>query len=168
MPAASRLISQYLSNGSTTNANGDYSGAGDDEFFYQATEPTSIERMIISLEDTTGMQANEYGDTGSALGEGILVYHKAVEGNVVVDLTGGVPITTNSNWGALCFDVDVKSWGTTPTNELLLVRWTFSRSGVPLILEVGERISVLVRDSLVGLVSHRFLIQGFHRGTMVL
>jgi len=166
MTAASRLISQYLSNGTTTSANGNYSAAGDDEFFYQATEASSIHRLIVSAYDTAGMQAQEYGNIGAALGEGILVYHKGVAGDTIVDLTGGVPITTNAEWGALCYDVDVKTWGS--GNELLVVRWTFANTGVPLILEKGERISVLVRDDLTGLLEQRFLIQGFHRGNQTL
>jgi hypothetical protein len=129
-----------------------------------APEPGSvfkIHRMIVSLEDTSGMIAGGYGDIGSPLSEGITVKVGNRDG-VKLDLTDGVPIKTNSGWGRLCYDVDIKSWGTTPTNELLVVRWTFSKSGAPIVLNgrKGEYLYVTFDDDLDELISHYFLVQG--------
>ena len=165
-----RLLSRFLdTNGDgtgTKNANGNYSGAVE-EFYIQpaADEVMQIARLLISIEDTTGMQANEYGDLGSALGNGITIEEER-NGTVVTDFTDGVPITTNAEWGTLCYDVDVKSWGQTPTNELLVARFTFARSERNVRLEgtspTPDRLVVSLNDTLTGLIRHTFMVQGFY------
>ena len=166
---AHRILSRYLdTNGDgtgTKDAIGNYSGAVE-EFYIQpgATEVFHILRMIVSIEDTTGMQPEEYGNLGNALSNGVSVGYE-VDGVEAVDLTDGLPIKTNAQWGSLCYDVDVKNWGNTPTDELVVVRWTFARSGTNIRLSgfnaTPDRLVVSLNDSLIGLVAHRFLVQGF-------
>lgn len=146
----------------TIDFNGDYrdpEGSGPEVAYVTAAKAITIERMLVSVGDTAGMQAQEYGNLGAALGNGIevkLYDHNDVE---VVDCTDGEPITTNSEWGALCFDVDLKTWGA--GNELLVVRWTFAKSGSPLKLDPGWYLAIeLGADNLSGLLSHRFQVQG--------
>lgn len=143
----------------TIDATGDYSAAAED-FYFEATEGTTIHRMIVSVGDTTSMQAQEYGNIGSALANGITVKLYNEHGALYEDLTDGQPVTTNSEWGALCYDADVKAWGA--GNELLVVRWTFSNSGRPLHLGTSAKLVVQVNDDMTGLLSHRFMIQGYH------
>jgi len=157
-----KMISRYLDtvgDGSgTKNANGDYSGA--EEIFFIAPPAGStydIARLIISAYDTTGMQAQEYGNLATALDPGIVVRVSNGDG-VINDLTDGVPIKTNAEWGALCYDVDVKSWGS--GNELLVVRWTFAKSGIDVHLGSSEKLEVVLNDDFEGLLSHRFMVQG--------
>jgi hypothetical protein len=157
-----KMISRYLDtvgDGSgTKNANGDYSES--EEIFFitpSAGSTYDIARMIVSVYDTTGMQAQEYGNLATALDPGIVVRVSNSEG-VINDLTDGVPITTNSGWGALCYDVDVKSWGS--GNELLVVRWTFAKSGVDIHLSLNEKLEVVLNDDFQGLLSHQFMVQG--------
>ena len=78
-----------------------------------------------------------------------------------VDLTDGVPVKTNAQYGGLCYDVDVKSWGS--GDELLTARLTFTKFGQYIRLDgaVNGRLVVTVNDDLDGLISHRFLAQGF-------
>lgn len=162
-----RLISRYLDtagDGSgSKNANGDYSVSGLGEtIFYIAPESTQVfevARLIVSVYDTATMQAQEYGNLGGALGNGITVRVSDSSG-VVNDLTDGVPITINAEWAALCYDADLKSWGS--GNELLGVRWTFAKSGEPVRLagKLGEKLEVVLNDDLTGLISHRFMAQG--------
>jgi hypothetical protein len=145
--------------GGTKNWNGDYTTPDQAILAAGATEQLAVARMIVSVGDTTGMTAQEYGNLGAALGNGIEVKHYAADGTTVLnDLTDGVPITTNSEWGALCYDVDVKSWGS--GNELLVARWTFRNSGQPIHLQPGESIRVLLSDDLQGLLSQHFMFQG--------
>ena len=160
------LISQYLdTNGDgtgTTNANGDYSSALDEFYIEPASDETYlIARIIISVEDTAGMTAEEYGNLGSALTNGVEIQERDGTG-VVTDFTDGVPIKANFQWGALCYDVDIKSWGTTPTNELLVARYSFNKfgDGVTVTGELGERLTVRLNDDFTGLISHRFMVQG--------
>lgn len=157
------ILSRYLdTNGNgtgTKNANGDYSGAVE-EFYIeaQAGENLEIARMIVSVEDTGGMQAQEYGNLGSALTNGIEVKVLNEHDTVIMDLTDGIPIKTNAQWGIICYDVDVKSWGA--GNSLLLVRWTFAKSGQLIYLEEGQKLVVYLNDDLDGLLFHYFMVQG--------
>lgn len=165
-----RIISRYLDlNGDGSgakNANGDYSTVAD-IFYIQppATQDYLLTRLIVSIEDTQGMQAEEYGNLGAALTNGITVRVQDDSGTLV-DLTDSAPVKTNAKWGALCYDVDLKSWGA--GDELILVRWTFSRSGRDVLLrgDRNERLEVVLNDNLTGLISHEFLVQGNLRATL--
>ncbi len=147
----------------TKQATGNYATVSD-IFYIQppAAVDYFITRLVIGVEDTTGMQAEEYGNLGAALTNGITVRLQD-SGGTVLDLTDGLPVKTNAGWGQLCYDVDLKSWGA--GNELLLVRWTFERAGQPLRLE-GEdsgRLEVVLNDDFTGLLAHTFQVQGYQR-----
>lgn len=146
----------------TKNANGNYSTP---DIFY--IEPSSdrlflINRMIVCIEDAAGMRAERYGSLSDALTNGIIVRVSDNSG-VKQDLTDGIPVKTNAGWGTLCFDVDVKTWGA--GDELLLVRWTFQRSGVPIPLNgaKGEKLEIYLQDDFTGIVNHYFFAQGRER-----
>jgi len=160
---AKEIISQYLdtlgTGLGTTNATGNYSSSAEIFYFEASRGETAIERMIVSIEDGQNMRAEHYGTLGGALTNGVIVRHVRANGDVLIDFTGGVPVTQNGLWGSLCYDVDVKAWGA--GNELLLVRWTFAKSGIPVKLLVGDRLEVVLNDNFTGLVTHRFLVQGF-------
>lgn len=145
----------------TKNANGNYAGGA--TIFRLAPAASTIyrvARMMISIGDTKGMVAEEYGDLGSALGNGVIVrVHNG--SSTVLDITDNLPVTTNGEWGRVCFDVDIKSWGN--TNELLVARWTFMRAGQYLRLDgdASEELQVVLEDNLTGLLSHHFFAQGY-------
>lgn len=154
------IFSRYLdTNGDgtgTKNANGNYSSAA--ETFY-IDGPLTITRMIVSVEDTGGMQAEEYGNLGTALTNGITIdIDSGGLDNELVDLTDGEPIKTNAGWGQLCYDVDLKSWGA--GDDLLVVRWTFDKSGAPIKLGDDDRLEITLNDDFSGLIGHYFLVQG--------
>lgn len=159
----SHWISQNLSNGSTHNAIGNYAGAVEQFTWAPGNNFRAlIHRMIVLVEDAGAFDANKYGN-GIVLTNGISVYVRDGDDAVVANLTPTIaPVKTNAEWGALCFDVDVKEWGT--GNEILLVRWTFERAGIALLLDgdEGHYISVELNDTYVNLVQHRFLIQGYY------
>jgi len=159
------LLSRFLdTNGDDTgtkNANGDYSGA--EEIFYiqpGAAQVFRLARMIVSIEDTSGMAARDYGNITNGLTNGVQVRNQNDSGTLV-DLTDGLPVQDNSSWGQFCYDVDLKTWST--GNELLVVRWTFSKFGqfVRLNGANNERLEVVLNDNLSGLVRHYFLVQGY-------
>lgn len=165
----SRRLDRYLDTTGdgtgTKNAGGvgaDFSG-GATEFLIApaAGEVFVLGRMIVTVEDTTGFSAGEYGNLGAALGTGVGVYVRDGSGDVQ-DLTDGVMITTNAEWGRMCYDVELKTWGA--GNEFLVVRWTFTNAaGRPVVLDGdnGEYFCVELADDLTGLVSHYFLVQGY-------
>ena len=118
----------------------------------------SVERLIVSVSDTTGFTAQKYGNL-AALTNGIEIKLMDDDGEVL-DLTDEIPVKTNAQWAQLCYDVDVKSWGS--GDELLVVRWTFSKAGAPLILNCNKNayLAVYLDDNLDGLLSHYFMVQG--------
>lgn len=148
----------------TKNAIGDYSTA--DTLYIQPAAGTvyRIERMLVSIEDGVGMRAERYGGLAAALTNGVTV-RVADDSGTILDLTDGLPIKSNAGWGSYCYDVDIKAWGA--GNELLLVRWTFAKAGVPLRLDGdnNERLEVILNDDMTGLVSHYFMVQGLDEGT---
>lgn len=146
----------------TKNAIGDYSGA-EEEFFIApaAGQIFHIARLLVTVEDTAGFAAAEYGNLGSALTNGIKLEVRTGASTTVLDFVDAEPITTNAEWGTFNFDVDVKTWGA--GNEFLLARWTFSKTDGALRLDgdAGERLSIILEDDLTGLVTHKFLVQGY-------
>lgn len=160
------LLYEYLDtvgDGSgTKNANGNY---GAPTLFRIAPPPGvvyRIARMIVSIEDTSGMVADEYGNLGAALSNGVVM--RVHDGSkTIIDLTAGLPVKTNAQWGSVCYDVDLKSWGVTPSDDLLIVRWTFTRAGKFITLDGdnNEELQVMLNDNLSGLIAHYFFVQGY-------
>lgn len=150
----------------TKNANGNYSVTSDDfKITPPAGERYAISRMIVEVEDTSGMQAEEYGNLGAALTNGIQVLVVDDGDTTILDLTDGEAIKTNAGWGSHCYDVALKSWGA--GDELLLARWTFARTGSRLLLESGYSLLVRLNDDFTGLVGHYFFVNGirYDKGT---
>jgi hypothetical protein len=150
----------------TKDAIGDYSVTqGVFKIAPAAGEVFRIHRLLVYIEDTAGMTSSEYGNLGSALPNGVqLRIHNGT--STVLDLLDGVPVTVNGEWGGLCYDVALKSWGA--GNDVLLVRWTFTNAGAPLRLDgdATEELQVLLDDNLTGLIHHRFQVQGFQEGVI--
>ena len=146
----------------TKDAIGNYSGA-EEEFFIAPPAGTvyQINRLIVEVRDGNGMRAEHYGTLGAALTNGIEVQTRTGVSTTVIDLSDGLPITTNAEWGGLCFDAEVKAWGA--GDDFLLVRWTFASSGGNIRLDgdSGERLAVILNDDLTGLGSHTFMAQGY-------
>lgn len=144
------------------NANGDYS-LGEEIFYIQPPEDENYEihRIIVSIEDTSGMQASEYGNLATALATGVKLRLQDDTGTIL-DFTNGDPITTNAQWSALCYDVDIKTWGA--GNELLVARLTFKHFGQPVLLRGrnNERLEAVFNDNLSGLIEHHFMVQGLN------
>ena len=152
------------------DTNGDGSGNKDAIGNYLAT-PTDfylqppagyiyrISRIIVSVEDTTVMQAQEYGNLGGPLTNGIAI--KYTRNDEEIFLTDDHTIKTNADWGAFAFDVDIKAWGA--GNEFLVTRWTFSKSGqfVRLVGNAGDKLVASLSDNFTGLINHHFLAQGY-------
>lgn len=158
-------VVRYCSDDGTTtgakNANLEFATA--DEWYVEAAagETLVFKRIMISYEDTSGMQANEYGNLGSALSNGIEMKVYDDSGNVKSDLTDGVPIKTNAQWANLAGpDTDVKAWGASPTDQLFIVRFTFSKFSDGIKLYPGWKYVVHLNDDVRGLITHYFILQG--------
>ncbi len=167
-----RIWSQTLSTG------GDGTGTSDFIGNYAATAVTGllrapagdtfhVARMIVFLQDGNGMKAEEYGDTGSALTNGITFTLESNGDGTPIEINNFIPggdVKTNADWGRPAFDVDIKAWGgTVPGDEILLSRFTFSkftRHGDLLALSGDDQIKMTFNDNLSTLVHHQFLFEG--------
>jgi len=164
----SRALDTVGDGSGTKNAIGNYSSAAE-EFLMSpdAGEQWTISRLIVSVEDSAGALADEYGNLGNALSNGIKVEVHDGSGLLYSLTDPDIPIKTNAQWGIMCYDVNMASWGVSPSNDLLLVRWTFTRFGKPIVLRSwnSEKLVVTLNDNLVGLISHYFVAQGWQSDT---
>ena len=157
----SRSIYRYLSSDGTATGTKDMATTADDYFFQNVQRYTAITRLIVSYQDGSGGTDAEYGNLNAALSNGITVHVDSAADVELLDLTDGVPITFNAGWGALCFDYAVKNQGSA-ANDLWVIRWTFERSGRPLLLKPGEKLVMSIQDDLTNLVNHYAMAQGYY------
>jgi hypothetical protein len=137
------------------------SANGSKVFFYSASTSVELSRILFFIEDTKGMEPEVYGNLASALGVGYsLEVYNSAGGSAELDICDGLPITTNGELGALCYDVDIMNW-TNTTNEAVVARLTFSKAGKPLFLTPGKRFQVTLAHDLSGLIDHRMMLQGY-------
>lgn len=159
-----KAIGQFLTNGDSARAVGDYSSTAD-TFYVQPplTETWRISRMVVSVEDSSPLVADgAYGAGG--IGNGVLVKILSSAANEVVDLTDGVPIQRNFHWTrhgvAAVFD-------TTGTARYFInYLWDFAESGqeIQLFGADSTRLAVILNDNFGALVEHYFYVQGWNEG----
>ncbi len=165
-------VTQYLDTDGdgtgTNNAIGDYTTP--DDFYMQpaAGEDVLVARLIVHIADAT-IKAGDYGAL-SALSNGVDL--TVVLDGTTFNLDGGVAVTTNAGWGSLCFDVEQKSWSASPTQESLVIRYTFdkffhdqarpasAKDGILLQGHRDDKLVITLSDNLTGLAIHRFMAQG--------
>jgi hypothetical protein len=75
-------------------------------------------------------------------------------------LTAGIPLKTTADISRHCYDVTHFNWGVGA--ESCGARWTFSKSGSPIILvgDLGDHLDVIAQDDFSGLDSHTFKFDG--------
>ena len=156
-----RAIYDFLRIDGTGSPNmaADYSG-GTTDFYIEAPAGgyLLLERALALIVDDANFTAGGYGGL-AALANGL---NLVVEdpGNVqVLELTSSMPIKTNQHWSRYCYDVTYASYGA--GENYLAVRWTFARSGSPLVLPPGYTLRCEVSDDLSGLVEHCIGVQGY-------
>jgi hypothetical protein len=117
-----------------------------------------LHRMNAVLEDGTKFSGDLYGGI-SALTNGIVITTEGRKG-VIVNHTPQ-PIKKSGHW-ALVAGVDMAMTDFTTGNDIITVRWTFTKGGdvIRLSGNEGEFMQVNVRDTLAGLVSHIIQVQG--------
>lgn len=120
--------------------------------------------MIVSIKDTAGFTAEGYGD-GAALTNGMDIC--VCQGGETVSLTPH-PIKTNAEWAFYTYDIMLINFDAAPTNQSMVVRWTFARMGAPIRLEgnAGDQIVVVAQDDLSHLIEHHYAFQGVIETTL--
>lgn len=128
-----------------------------------------IERVMQTLDAGAlrvstdgGLAPTRFGGiTGLTNANGLLIQKRAADGTTVLKHYGTdvVSIHQNHQWTYLAGgdDNDPDTQGSGP--DALGVRWTFSRTGTPLVLNAGESFNFVVRANLTGLVEFRAQVQ---------
>ena len=143
----------------TKNAVGNYASAA--ETFYIAPPATKvfyIHRLIVTITDAGAPDSGKYGNN-IVLTNGILA--SVTNNSTEIDLCDGVPVKTNADWGRMCYDMKPDTFGA--GNDSVTVRWTFSKSGQPLILagDRSDQFTITLNDDFSDLIGHYFMIQGY-------
>jgi len=119
-----------------------------------------ITEMHIQYGDTSNWSADEFGDITPVLPNGISVaIHKISDDSVEVDLTDGLPIKSNAEWGRFAFENAIAAYGSGA--DFQRVRWDFVKNGIPLHIEEDEYFAVTINDDLTGLTDLTFMMHGF-------
>lgn len=133
------------------------------DYFIEAQpgERLAIARVLIHIVDSGTFDSGSYGN-GIVLTNGIQVFYK--RGSITVDVTDGLPIKTNVDWGRWCFDMRKSDFG--QGNECLIAKWSLSAYGgrFGIILDPGDRVGVRIRDDLSDLVEQTIIAEGVHHG----
>ena len=117
-----------------------------------------IDSLIVHIEDATGFVAEDYGSLGAALTVGVSVHTESTTGSTLIDLTSGVPVKSNGEWGKFCFGTELVLFGA--GNDFLQAEWTWPK--MPIRLAVGERLVVTCHDDMDGLAAHNFVAHGYN------
>ena len=155
---AENWVSQYLSNGVTIHAVGNYAAAVE-QFKYSPTRRVEVHRLITYIQDSGNFSVSTYGN-GVVLTNGLRVVVRHADDTLVQAIDGGEPIKSNADWSSLCYDINYLSFGT--GDNALAVRWTFERAGAPILIDgtLGEYLAVELNDSFLALTDHTFNVQG--------
>ena len=117
-----------------------------------------LHRMNMVMEDATKFSGDLYGGI-SALTNGIVITTEGRKG-VITNHTPQ-PIKKSGHW-SLVAGVDMAMTDFATGNDLITIRWTFTKGGgvIKLVGNKGEYMQVNVQDTLAGLVSHIIQVQG--------
>ena len=161
----SKLFSEFLSiNGednthSITNANATLTTFS---IAPAAGKVLELNRILITVQDSGVIDATDYGAIAGGLTNGMTLSVHDADGLKYLLTDSHKPIKTNVDWGAYCYDVEDKSWGT--GDNFLVARWTFAKSGKPVYLrgDRSERLVLETADTMSALVEHLVLAQGYY------
>lgn len=156
------MSSNGLSDGDT-NINPNASIGSPSDYFVEALsgERLLVARAMVHVVDSGSFDSGSYGNNIS-MTNGMQVFYR--RSGVDLDVSNGLPIKTNVDWGRWCYDITISNFGA--GNEALNARWTLTKYGHPygIILEEGDRLGIRVRDNLSGLVEQTIILEGVHLG----
>ena len=158
--AASNILISHITNGSTTNMNGDYSVTPQTFKLQPPIDKVyKVRRVLPFVVDSGTFDADKYGNN-ITLTNGI-EFRVSDDAGVTKDLLDGETIKTNSDWKKYCYDITISDFGV--GNETLGGRWTFSkfvRNGIVLDGSNNERLEMVLNDDFTGLIEHYLICEG--------
>lgn len=153
-------IDEHLKSGSSRDANVDGSSTPV-EFSFVATRTCEITRMILTVQDSGSVTSDSYGAIAGGLPNGIEFEHKAANDQVTPIIE--YPVQTNLDWDARMYDFGEATFSGGGNTRGLVGRWTFSRAGIGLWLDIGDSLILRINDDCTGLLAHRFIVQGNYK-----
>lgn len=132
---------------------GDYSTAVTKGLVKPNGRAMTVSRIVIFIEATAQVGAGKYGAM-NPLTNGISIKHEKQTGTLIKDITDGLPIKTNGDFGKFGFQVSDISFGT-GLNYVHVVL-TLSKNGTGLTLEADEQLAIHFNDSFTALSGHTF------------
>ena len=160
---AKSMLYRYLdTNGDgtgTKQAIGTYALA-EEEFFIECPPGTTyvLTRMMIHYSDSGTLVVDTYG-ADITLTNGIRIEVQDADGNVILDLCDGELVTSNEGWLAMCYDFSVEA--ALGASKIFGARWTFEKSGTPIVLRPGQKFVLTFEDDFDDLLNHTFMVQGY-------
>jgi len=164
-------LSTRLQNGTRSNANENYSSSAS-TFYYQVpvNRIASLTRIIVTIEDNKNDLAPDLYGGLAKLTNGLTIKitdkndqnpYYLISNTVAGQATGTspLPIKTNLDWSAICYDFSRILQGGSALDQAQF-RWTFTRAGSPIILENEEKFCIVCNDDFSTLSQHFFTIQG--------
>ena len=154
-----------LSTGSLNiNANASLISPSDYYVEALADETLLVARAIINIVAATDIDAKEYGDISGGLTNGIQVFYRL--NGVDLNITNGLPIKINEDWGRWCYDSRPINIGPTNKTPVWQARWTLTKYGTPwgIVLNEGDRLGVRLRDNLSTITEQTIVLEGVHLG----
>lgn len=160
--AVQRLDKLFRNAANDSNAIGNYSGTPS-VFFIQPPAGViyEVHRVIIRVGDGNGYTAQEFGNLGVALTNGVNVYiMDADQTNYTYDFLDGVPIKDNEDFLRLTPDYKFQSLG----DEFIVFDWNFvADCGLPLTITENDSLGFLLNDNLSSLTEFRMVAKGLQR-----
>lgn len=161
MPSQAQHLMRHfrLDGAGTEHQNGAYSQGAPGRYWVGGfSEQAFIDSVVISVQDTGNFSAENYGAFASPLANGILFHKEDAEGNIILDLCDGSPVKSSADWAGKCHELTPLTFGS--GDNFVTVRWLFKNYGIPLILEPGWKLVLVIRDDLSGLVNQEAYARG--------
>ena len=159
----------FTSDGTETGGqyvSGDYSTTRQDFWLPSKTKTLTITQVHIYLAIHNGA-FQRYGSGVWSLNTGVRLGVRDKNDGIVRDLTGGVPIKTNSQWSNLAWEVaiDARSPNNFPRtvshpDDLYIMRYTLDFTDDPVVVLPRQRVVARVNDDLRSIFRHRFSAEG--------
>ena len=117
----------------------------------------TITSLTLHISGATNFQINGYGSINTGLTNGIVI--QAIIGGVTFDFTNGMPFKTNDDLGHISSIINHVTYS--GTGDSLIVQFVVTEFGVPLTLNPGDSLQVILHDNFTGLGSQHFVVKGY-------
>lgn len=158
------------------DTNGDGSGTDDASVngsitaqVFKINPPTTgviiVNHVIVSVRNTTGFTTDNFGGI-TALTTGVQFGRINGADSITEDYLDGVPIKDNADWSIHTANVELKTWGGTPADDILEAEFDFRLAGCAIALLPGDdALGFKINDDLSTIAQIHFRAEGYSAAT---